>query len=51
MEWFLRFAGPNVIVDIGKTEAIMPPKNKFQMKNIILNQRLTVFISGNKRRS
>ena len=31
----LRFAGPNIIVDVGKTEAVMPPHEQIQMKNII----------------
>src|SRR3989344_2862915 len=28
----LRFAGPNVVVDIGKTEAMMPPQEQIQNK-------------------
>ncbi len=41
----LRFAGPNVIVDIGKTEAIMPPSEQIPNEKYHLNQRLTVYIS------
>jgi N utilization substance protein A len=41
----LRFAGPNVIVDVGKTEAIMPPSEQIQNEKYHLNQRLTVYIS------
>ncbi|MBI3984406.1 MAG: transcription termination factor NusA [Candidatus Levybacteria bacterium] len=40
----LRFAGPNVIVDIGKTEAIMPPNEQIVNEKYHLNQRLTVYI-------
>ncbi len=40
----LRFAGPNVIVDIGKTEAIMPPSEQIQNEKYHLNQRLSVYI-------
>nr|MBI5455663.1 transcription termination factor NusA [Candidatus Levybacteria bacterium] len=41
----LRFAGPNVIIDVGKTEAIMPPSEQIQNEKYHLNQRLTVYIS------
>jgi len=41
----LRFAGPNVVVDIGKTEAIMPPPEQIQNEKYRLNQRLAVYIS------
>ena len=40
----LRFAGPNIIVDIGKTEAIMPPSEQIPNEKYHLNQRLTVYI-------
>ena len=40
----LRFAGPNVIVDVGKTEAIMPPSEQIQNEKYHLNQRLTIYI-------
>lgn len=40
----LRFAGPNVIVDVGKTEAIMPPSEQIANEKYHLNQRLTVYI-------
>ena len=40
----LRFAGPNVIVDIGKTEALMPPQEQIPNEKYHLNQRLTVYI-------
>ncbi len=40
----LRFAGPNVIVDIGKTEALMPPPEQIPSEKYHLNQRFTVFI-------
>jgi len=38
----LRFAGPNIIVDIGKTEAIMPQAEQIQNEKYYPNQRLTV---------
>ena len=40
----LRFAGPNVIVDIGKTEALMPTPEQIPNERYNLNQRLTVYI-------
>jgi N utilization substance protein A len=40
----LRFAGPNVIVDIGKTEAIMPPEEQIPNEKYHLNQRLAVYV-------
>ena len=41
----LRFAGPNIIVDIGKTEGVMPPEEQIQNEKYHLNQRLTVYLS------
>jgi N utilization substance protein A len=40
----LRFAGQNVIVDIGKTEAVMPPVEQIANEKYHLNQRLTVHL-------
>ena len=40
----LRFAGPNVIVDIGKTEAIMPPQEQISQEHYHVNQRLSVVL-------
>jgi N utilization substance protein A len=40
----LRFAGPNIIVDIGKTEAIMPSQEQIRDEKYYQNQRLVVFI-------
>ena len=40
----LRFAGPNIIVDIGKTEAIMPPIEQIPNEKYHLNQRLVVYV-------
>ncbi|MCL5970453.1 MAG: transcription termination factor NusA [Patescibacteria group bacterium] len=40
----LRFAGPNVIVDVGKAEGVMPPQEQIQNEKYHLNQRLTVYI-------
>lgn len=41
----LRFAGPNIMIDIGKTEAIMAPQDQIQNEKYYLNQRLTVYLS------
>jgi len=40
----LRFAGPNIIVDIGKTEAIMPIAEQIPNEQYHLNQRLSVYL-------
>ncbi|MEK7186442.1 MAG: transcription termination factor NusA [Patescibacteria group bacterium] len=40
----LRFAGPNVIVDVGKTEAIMPSSEQIQSERYHLNQRIAVYL-------
>ncbi|MBI2443408.1 MAG: transcription termination factor NusA [Candidatus Levybacteria bacterium] len=40
----LRFVGPNVIVDIGKTEAVMPPQEQISNEKYRLNQRLAVHL-------
>ena len=40
----LRFAGPNIIVDVGKTEALMPNEEQIVSEKYHLNQRLTVYI-------
>jgi len=40
----LRFAGPNIIVDIGKTEGIMPSSEQIPNEKYHLNQRLVVFL-------
>jgi len=40
----LRFAGPNVIVDVGKTEAIMPPEEQIPNEKYHLNQRLAIYV-------
>lgn len=40
----LKFMGPNVIVDIGKTEAIMPQSEQIPNENYHLNQRMSVYI-------
>jgi N utilization substance protein A len=40
----LRFDGPNIIVDIGKTEAVMPPPEQVRSERYRLNQRLTFLI-------
>jgi N utilization substance protein A len=42
----LRFDGPNIIVDIGRTQAVMPPQEQSQGEQYRLNQRLTFYIEG-----
>jgi len=42
----LRFEGPNVIVDLGKAEAVMPPQEQVRSERYQLNQRLTFYIEG-----
>lgn len=41
----LRFAGPNIIIDLGKAEGLMPPAEQIQNEKYHLNQRLTVYLS------
>ena len=41
----LRFAGPNIIVDVGKTEAVMPQTEQIPNEKYHLNQRLVVYLS------
>lgn len=41
----LRFAGPNIIIDIGKAEAIMPVSEQISNEKYHLNQRLVFFLS------
>lgn len=41
----LRFQGPVVIVDIGKTEAIMPPQHKIPNESYFLNKKIAVYIA------
>jgi N utilization substance protein A len=41
----LRFAGLNIIVDVGKTEALMPVTEQIPNEKYHLNQRLAVYIS------
>lgn len=40
----LRFAGPNVIVDLGKSEAIMPPNEQIAVERYHQNQRLAFYL-------
>lgn len=40
----LRFDGPNVVVDIGRAEAVMPPQEQNPAEQYRLNQRLTFYI-------
>ncbi|OGY10797.1 MAG: transcription termination factor NusA [Candidatus Blackburnbacteria bacterium RIFCSPHIGHO2_02_FULL_44_20] len=40
----LRFDGPNVRIDIGRTEAIVPPQERIPNEKFNLNQRLTFLL-------
>lgn len=42
----LRFDGSNLIVDIGKAEAVMPPPHQVRSENYRPNQRLTFYLEG-----
>ncbi len=42
----LRFDGPNIIVDIGRAQAVMPPQEQSQGERYHLNQRLTFYVEG-----
>lgn len=42
----LRFDGPNVVVDIGRTQAVMPVGEQNPAERYHLNQRLTFYIEG-----
>ena len=40
----LRFDGPNIIVDIGRAQGIMPPSEQVRIEHYRINQRLTFYI-------
>lgn len=40
----LRLDGPNVIVDVGRAEAIMPPQEQIPNEHYRLNQRMSVYL-------
>ncbi len=40
----LRFDGPNVIIDIGRTQSVMPPSEQIRFEKYRLNQRLAFYI-------
>jgi N utilization substance protein A len=42
----LRFDGPNVVADIGKTEGLMPSDEQVRSEQYHLNQRLTFYVEG-----
>jgi N utilization substance protein A len=42
----LRFEGPNIIIDIGKAEAVMPPQEQVRSEGYHINQRLTFYLQG-----
>ncbi len=42
----LRFDGPNVKVDVGRAEAIMPFEERVPTERLSLNQRLTFYLKG-----
>lgn len=41
----LRFAGPNIIVDIGKSEAVLPPNQKIPNEQYFMNKKIPVYIT------
>lgn len=41
----LRFAGPNIIVDLGKAEALMPVSEQIASERYHINQRLVFYVS------
>lgn len=40
----LRFVGPNIVVDIGKAEALIEPADKIQSEQYFLNKKMAVYI-------
>lgn len=42
----LRFDGPNIIIDIGKAEAVMPSQEQIPSEHYKLNQRMVFYIEG-----
>ncbi|HBC72293.1 MAG: Transcription termination factor NusA [Candidatus Amesbacteria bacterium GW2011_GWB1_47_19] len=42
----IRFVGSDIIVDIGKAEAVMPPSEQVHSEDYRLNQRLTFYLQG-----
>ena len=42
----LRFDGPNVVIDIGRAEGVMPPQEQIPNEKYRLNQRLTFYIES-----
>lgn len=42
----LRFEGDNILVDLGKTEALMPPSEQNRGESYRLNQKLTFYLEG-----
>ncbi|MDP3998407.1 MAG: transcription termination factor NusA [bacterium] len=42
----LRFDGPNIVVDVGRAEGVMPPQEQIPSERYRLNQRLTFYIVG-----
>ena len=42
----LRFDGPNIIIDIGRAQAVMPPNEQIPIERYRLNQRFTFYIEG-----
>lgn len=42
----LRLEGPNIIVDVGRAEAVMPPQEQIPNEHYRPNQRLSVYLVG-----
>jgi transcription termination/antitermination protein NusA len=42
----MRFDGPNIVVDIGKAEAVMPSSEQVRSESYHLNQRMTFYVDS-----
>lgn len=42
----LRFEGPNIIVDIGRSEAVMPPSEQVKSEQYQINQKMAFYLEG-----
>jgi len=42
----IRFVGQDIIIDVGKAEAVMPPSEQVHSENYHLNQRLTCYLQS-----
>lgn len=42
----LRFDGSNIIVDIGRSEAVMPPQEQIKTEGLRINQKMSFYLEG-----